>query len=180
LNQGVEGACVGHGWGNDLACYPVPVPGVNNAFARDRIYKPAQYIDEWPGEDYDGTSVLAGAKVVKNQLGLINGYSWCFSLNDVLLALGYRGPVVLGVNWYENMFDTDSNGFIHVSGDAAGGHCILARGVNIKNKTVLLRNSWGPDWGINGGDCLMAWSDLERLLSEDGEGCVPTGRKLTT
>jgi hypothetical protein len=63
LDQGKEGACVGFAWSHELAAYPVRVE-VDDEFARSKIYAEAQKIDEWPGEAYHGTSVLAGAKVV--------------------------------------------------------------------------------------------------------------------
>lgn len=167
LDQGTEGACVGFGWAHELAATPIRVKGATeNEFART-IYKEAQKVDQWPGEDYDGTSVLAGAKVVKS-MGKISEYRWCFSLEDVLLALSYEGPVVLGLNWYEGMFDTDSKGYIYPTGRLLGGHCIMARGVSVHYERVALRNSWGPDWGKYGG-CYLKFEDLERLLHEQGE-----------
>src|SRR5215218_8851516 len=85
LDQGSEGACVGHGFTAEAVARPVvvdfrehltPAWASNTrmyqiqgrdaqtcaqAFAFD-IYHQAQRVDEWRGEDYDGTSVAAGAK----------------------------------------------------------------------------------------------------------------------
>src|SRR5688572_15007850 len=64
LDQGSEGACVGFAWAHELNARPVVVPDIDAADARS-IYTDARKMDEWPGEDYEGTSVLAGAKVVQ-------------------------------------------------------------------------------------------------------------------
>lgn len=175
LDQGSEGACVGFGWAAEAGASPVRVKNITDDFARG-IYQEAKRIDEWEGEDYEGTSVLAGAKVMKSR-GFITEYRWCFSLNDVLLALSYEGPVVLGLNWYEGMFDTNAKNFITPTGNWVGGHCIMARGISVKYERILLRNSWGKDWGSRGG-AYLSFSDLDRLLHESGEACVPVGRKL--
>lgn len=176
LDQGTEGACVGFAFTGELAATPVRVP-VSDGLARD-VYHAAQQVDEWSGEDYEGTSVLAGAKVLKSH-GYIEEYRWAFSLTEALAAISWEGPVVLGLNWYEGMTETDHKGFIHPSGRLLGGHAILARGVSTSRRYVRLRNSWGHDWGVN-GDALITWDDLERLLAEDGECCVPVGRKKTS
>src|SRR4051812_7874153 len=63
LNQGNEGACVGFAWAQELAA--APAEAKVNAKLALRIYEDARKVDEWPGERYSGTSVLAGAKVVK-------------------------------------------------------------------------------------------------------------------
>lgn len=169
LDQGKEGACVGFGWTNELGATPIRYK-IDQALAQ-RIYQRARQLDDWEGEDYDGTSVLAGAKAA-TEYGFLKEYRWAFGLHDVLIALSYKGPVVLGVNWYEGMFDTDANGFIRVAGDLSGGHCILAYAIDTNEKTVTLRNSWGREWGTE-GSCKLTWADLERLLAEQGEACLP-------
>lgn len=172
LDQGADSACVGFGWAHELAAKPVAVP-VSDSIARD-IYHEAQKIDEWPGEDYEGTSVLAGAKVVQT-IGHMPEYRWAFSLDDVIATLGYHGPIVLGFQWYEGMMDTDSSGFIHPTGNIVGGHCVLARGVAVTRKYIRIRNSWGKSWGEN-GDAKITYSDFAKLLSNYGEACVPVTR----
>lgn len=173
LDQGNIGACVGFSWGHELIAEPEIVPDVHEDYAF-MLYHDAQRLDEWEGEDYEGTSVLAGAKAVV-QAGWIQEYRWAFSLDDVLETLTYLGPVILGLNWYEGMLDTNPDGYIFPTGDIVGGHAILARGVQPQTHTVLLHNSWGKGWG-QGGTCLIDWTDLDRLLHEQGEACVPVVR----
>lgn len=176
-DQGQEGACVGHGWTSELTAKPKPVKLVEDPSAyAHALYKEAQTIDAYPGEDYSGTDVIAGAKVCQSR-GFIKEYRWAFDFDDLVLALGYKGPAVLGIPWYNSMYNAPG-GVVTVSGNVVGGHCILARGVNVKKETVLLRNSWGSDWG-NGGDAVISYADLRRLLTEGGEACVPVVRSLT-
>jgi hypothetical protein len=182
LDQGSEGSCVGHAWAHELLARPAVASGVDHPYAR-RIYHEAQRIDPWPGgayegaePRYEGTSILAGAKVVAG-LGAMTEYRWAFSIDELALAVGYKGPAVLGIPWYESMFHPDEAGQIRVAGDAVGGHAILCRGVSVRLRLFRLRNSWGA-WGLNGsGDCLISFDDLGRLLHEGGEACVPAGRK---
>lgn len=173
LDQGSEGACVGFAWSHELAARPLEV-AVTDTTALD-LYHQAQLLDVY--EDTPpagGTSVLAGAKVVADE-GHMPEYRWAFGLDDVLDTLSAHGPVVLGTNWYEGMFDPDEDGFVYPTGAVAGGHAILIRGVAWKRGHVRLRNSWGRDWGLE-GDCRIRFEDLNRLLHEDGEACVPVVR----
>lgn len=174
LDQGQEGACVGFGFAHELAARPSRrLVHQAGAFA---IYRKAQTLDPWPGEDYEGTSVLAGIKAVQQMYPkFIQSYRWAFGLDDVILTLGYLGPVVLGINWYYSMYSPDSNGIIKVEGQLAGGHCILAKGVDIKKKLITLHNSWGSDYG-KGGSCYISYDNLNRLLKEGGEALVPVKR----
>lgn len=195
-DQGYEGACVGFAWSHELSARPKIIPTYTEG--AQAIYHRAQDLDEWEGNDYDGTSVLAGIKAVqemKNSYGkpLIKEYRWAFGVQDTLRVIGYQGPVVLGVNWYEEMFYPDSTGLISASGEVAGGHAILANGVKIvkvdplaartwdnvdKDKSLVrLHNSWGISYG-NGGDVFVSVADLEFLLDEQGEACIPTIRSV--
>jgi len=173
LDQGQEGACVGFGWAHELAARPVEVPVT--ATTAQLLYSSAKQMDEWDGESYEGTSVLAGAKATK-ALGHITEYRWAFTLEEVLRALSWDGPIVIGVNWYEGMEEPDARGFIKPTGETVGGHCTLLNGINILTNTVRLHNSWGPSWGKN-GEAFLTFEDLGKLLDNDGEACLPIGRK---
>lgn len=179
LDQGREGACVGFAWAAERAAKPVARPTSNaDALA---VYKHAQTLDPWPGEGYSGTSVLAGAQAAKAR-GWLSEYRWAFSPDDALRAIRL-GPVVLGIPWYDSMYDPTPRpvrtgrvaATITVAGSVVGGHAILARGVNVKRREVILRNSWGQDWG-DGGDAALSFDDLGRLLADGGECCVPITR----
>lgn len=198
-DQGREGACVGFAWSHELSARPKIVRR-GPEFALE-IYRRAQQIDEWPGESYSGTSVLAGVKAVmerENSLGnaYIKEYRWAFGLEDVLRVIGYRGPVVLGINWYYNMYTPNEKNFISASGEKVGGHAIMAKGVKIVEKVpdglygtpdfnnvdldksfVRLHNSWGTGYGL-GGDAFLTLRDLDKLLKENGEACIPTLRSF--
>lgn len=182
LNQGAEGACAAAAAAGELAAEPIMVPGITMEFAREQLYWPAQKIDgfeggEYPGADPQagGTSVLAVAKVVRS-LGYITGYRWALSLEDVLYALSYMGPVILGTNWYPGMEKVGPGGFVRVTGRQTSGHCVLLIGHHTKEKSVTFVNSWSEDWGNNGLGKLR-YADLARLLSENGEACIYEGRK---
>lgn len=149
------------------------------------IYREAQTIDEWPGEAYEGTSVLAGAKVAKRR-GYITEYRWCLDMNDLIIALGYHGPVVIGVDWYTGMFDTDKDGYIRPTGRIEGGHCVMLNQVRLKkNKDGSIDymssylggvNSWGESWGVK-GRFKIPLVDVAKLFP-GGDFAVPMGRKV--
>lgn len=127
LNQR-GGTCVGHGWAHALACAPYR-HRISPELPYD-IYNRAQRLDEWEGEDYEGTSVRAGAKACL-EMGLIQGeYRWAFSEEVAWRYLMTVGPLVIGVTWLTGMLDIDKKGFINLTGGEEGGHCVCLRGGN--------------------------------------------------
>lgn len=187
LDQGREGACVGFGWTAEAIATPVAVdlsrlaadPETDpNKFAHN-LYELAKTLDDTPGEDYEGTSVLAGAKAMQ-QRGLVKQYRWCFNFDDVIDSIISKGPVVLGIYWYDGMYEAP-NGVLSVTGKEVGGHCIAAVGFKLAKDSatgedsIVLQNSWGSDWGNNGLAEIRA-SELADLLKDDGEACVPVKR----
>lgn len=175
LDQGREGRCVIFGWGAELAATPYRYQ-VNDQWCNQK-WPLVQAEDRKMGNHWnDGASVLAGAKVMKNE-GALRYYAWGFGINDVLQTLMRKGPVILGINWYESMYHTSDKGLVTVSGRLVGGHCIMANGYMPKHsefgEVVIWTNSWGSDYGINGRGYIPVES-LDRLLREDGEACIPT------
>jgi len=170
LDQGPDGQCVGFGISGELAAEPEVVPNIDYNFARG-IYLDAKLIDEWPGEDYEGTSVLAGAKVAQNR-GFYTSYLWADNELDMARTVSNYGPVVIGVDWYENMMDTDSKGFLHPTGEVVGGHCVVVIGINVENGYYIIRNSWGQGWGDN-GEAKISRADMIKLIAANGDVCKP-------
>lgn len=165
LNQGDTPSCVGHAWSHWALNAPI-IQSIDPM----GVYRLAQCVDEWPGEEYDGTSVRAGAKVME-LLGFISEYRWAWTLPPMIDALLTQGPVVLGINWYAGMDEPDRDGFLHPTGELVGGHAILATGIDVERKKIRLKNSWGQEWGEN-GRAWLSFDDARRLISEDGEVCL--------
>ena len=182
FNQGREGACVAFSLGHELAARPSEVRGLDYNFLIRKVYWEAQRNDPWIGgaypnasPRYDGTSILAGVKQIK-ELGYIEEYRWAFNIDDVLYGIGHNGPAVFGLYWYEGMLQPDDNGFIKPTGRILGGHAILGMAINVKEGYVTLRNSWGKSWGED-GNCYITFEDLETLLKQRGECCFLMKRK---
>lgn len=191
LDQQTDGSCVGHAFAHDLAAKPGVVRGVDHPFARD-LYFDIQRRDEWEGGAYEGadpfyegTSVLAGARLLKER-GWFGEYRWALNLRDLVGAVGYRGPVVMGCDWYEGMLTPDSSGFVRPTGRPVGGHCVLIYAVHVVKSTgygrpdplhswFQVRNSWGPEWGRL-GDCRVSLADMA-VLWPGADFCVPLGRR---
>lgn len=196
-DQGSEGACVGHGVVNEAMASPVRVPfprstfiAVDGQFMREadyvaqQVYRRAQQIDEWEGEQYDGTSVLAGMKVGRER-GWWRSFGWAFNLSELRAGLE-SGPVIVGVEWREAMYEAP-DGVVTVDGPVAGGHCLVITGYTRHHRIIggpayRWRNSWGGatspggGYGLN-GSAYIAAADLDRVLFQaGGEAAVPVER----
>lgn len=193
LDQGSEGACVLFAWGHEAAARPVILPYTDaQAF---RFYEETLPRDGFP-MPHEGTSVLAGAQTMQLHKYL-DEYRWGFGLRDVVLAIGYKGPGVFGLDWYNGMFKPDAQGFLRLTDGIAGGHAILGNRVVLRWKPETLtaekksdewwdyldldesfigvHNSWGKDWG-QFGNAKISFTDLDKLLNDGGEFCIPVRR----
>jgi hypothetical protein len=181
-NQGADPYCVAFSWAHFLADGPRPAsifsfrrPGVDTRV----LYCEAQKNDPWPGDCatplYDGSTVRAGAKVLKDW-GLISEYRWANGANEVAQAVLTQGPVVVGTMWYEDMFNADRTGLITATGRAVGGHAYVLNGVDLDTGLFRIKNSWGPTWGLRGRGYISI-SHMDRLLNNFGEACVAMQKK---
>ena len=175
-NQGNTPQCVGYAWAHWIEDGPVGHDGLPPIVHPTLIYREAQKIDEWVGENYDGTSVRGGAKYLKTT-NKISSYLWTYDINVLINTLLTNGPVVVGTNWYTSMFTPDRNGLIRVLGRKAGGHAYIINGVDTKTKLFRIKNSWGKNWGKS-GHAYISFTDMARLIKENGEVCLAIENKF--
>lgn len=161
--------CVGFAWMHWLTNAPI-VSYINP----DGIYRLAKQNDEWDGVDYHGTSIRAGAKILK-YLGLVEKYEWCWDLDRLVGAVLERGPVVLGTNWMAGMDKPDDKGVIRATGRVLGGHAYLITGVSCDREMFRIKNSWGRKWALN-GRAWIPFADMETLIKAEGEVCLAVER----
>lgn len=192
LDQGDTPECVAYAWTHFLADPPTShrvsdldvlasnplVGGVTpekGPFTQ-RLYDEAQQADEFADTPpAGGTSVRAGAKVLQGW-SLIQNYHWAQSIDDVVDAVLHLGPVIVGTNWLENMFEPEWDGHryvLDVTGPSAGGHAYKIDGVNKATSWARMKNSWGRNWA-NQGHAYLHLADLERLINDDGEAAIAT------
>jgi hypothetical protein len=171
-NQRNTPQCVGYGWSHWLEDGPTTHGGQPPIVKPQVIYTEAQKIDAFPGENYDGTTVRAGAKYLQS-IGWISEYRWAYDLETTINTILNLGPVVVGTWWFDDMYEPDKKGFLHVSGIASGGHCYVFNGVNIKQQKIRMKNSWGREWGLD-GNAFLTFKDAEKLIRMDGEVCLAT------
>lgn len=171
-DQGQTPQCVGYSTHKFLTAGPVR--NVKGIPTPTEIYAAAQTRDEWPGEDYEGTSVRGAFKYL-SEVGYIGEYNWAFDLETCVNWLLTVGPMVVGTIWLADMFDPDAKGFLRVSGDNVGGHAWPLIGCNRDRKcpdgskgAFRMMNSWGAEWGQK-GQAWVSFVDFEKLLREDGE-----------
>ncbi|PKK37417.1 peptidase C1 [Siphonobacter sp. SORGH_AS_0500] len=180
LNQGQEGACTGFGLAtvaNYLLCRRQVSPD-RNAVSPRMLYEMAKRYDEWPGEDYSGSSAR-GAMKGWHKHGVCDENCWPCTTNtpderltnertsDALkrpLGAYYRvnhrdlvamhsAMAEVGILYatclvHEGWQQVGSDGQIHYSDHRLGGHAFAI--VAYDKKGFWIQNSWGTDWGRQG------------------------------
>jgi hypothetical protein len=177
-DQGMDPHCVAFSWAHWLADGPKPAslfqrrrPGVSTS----ELYCEAQKHDPWPGDCktplYDGTSVRAGAKVLKDW-GHIEEYRWAANAQEVAQVVLTQGPVVMGTLWYEGMSSPSrTHALVTPTGKAQGGHAYLLNGVDLDSGYFRIKNSWGRNWGDR-GHAFISIDNMDKLIKNFGEACV--------
>lgn len=198
--QGNTGTCTEHGIVHLVKASPIATRSEKRLWPQFSAYREYILYDEWKGNDHEatqpdgalqfGSSVRAACKWLVDH-GYAGGYAWAFRREPASLWVRTRGPVVMGTNWYDSMFNLTTEGFAKISGSMAGGHCYLWIGSDERRGVDLFANSW-DHWGIDRrawhakagtvtlgnstarGFFMLAAEDTERLILEDGEVATVT------
>jgi C1A family cysteine protease len=186
-DQGPLGSTVGYSIGYtieiSLKLKQITAPDISSR----GIYETAKDYDEWPGTDYEGTSVLGALKATR-ELGFfsesdwpsnqakrpptikpimkIKGYSKLAATTDVLTRLKAGQPVAASIQ-IPSEFDNPKNGVVKLSATSKpiGGHSICIVGYNEETKLFKFANSWSEKWGDKGygyiseNDLKAIWTD---------------------
>lgn len=137
---------------------------------RQQLYLECQHHDPWAGTNYDGTSTDAVFKVLRLR-GAISGWRWLFGEKELREWVTWYGPAGVGTIWTWDMFTPDRKGFIHPTGNTAGGHAYRVVQFSAAQDAYRIVNSWGKRWGQNG----RAWIsrvDMAALLAAQGEAAT--------
>jgi hypothetical protein len=174
LDQGDLGSCTGNAAAHAANSLPLHTTGGKILLESDAVslYKRATELDNVEGTyppDDTGSSGLAVAKAGVEK-GIWTRYEWAFGFDHALSSL-MEGPLLIGTNWYYDMFYPNVNGFVTPTGENVGGHEYLLTGVSVVGKYVTCTNSWSNLWGLN-GRFRIRFADFQRLLSEDGDAIL--------
>jgi hypothetical protein len=177
LNQGSTPQCVGYSCRHKLMAAPIMVKP-ELGLSEHEIYLEAQKRDEWPGENYDGSSVRGGFKFL-TEAGYIKSYVFAATAAEArkFIRDGW-GTVVLGTNWYAQMFYPMAGGVLPVPPRTAtpvGGHAYHMFWTDATHD--FFQNSWGgaDEWegsvtlNRQPGCFKMPHALTDRLMREDGE-----------
>lgn len=160
LDQGSTPHCGGFGgaqWGNTE---PV-TDHYDNADAH-ALYYESVAIGGVPRTE-NGVETRWVAKALQARARLVS-YAFALTTAEVRQWVQDKGPVMVGSDWTDDMFDPDAQGFIVPSGPVAGGHFWVIVGDLVAESAFLCLNSWGASWGLD-GRFKIRHSDFAKLLS---------------
>ncbi|MFT5391009.1 MAG: pimeloyl-ACP methyl ester carboxylesterase [Gammaproteobacteria bacterium] len=191
LNQGIEGACTGFG----LAAV---INGLHQSRGTDvnvsarMLYEMAKRYDEWPGEEYAGSSCRGAIKgwyhmgvCAQNLWPYVEGRPGDLTLErakdarantvgayyrvrknivDMHAALMEARVIYVSADVHAGWTARNvRNGTITPNARAIGGHAFAIVGYD--NEGFFVQNSWGPKWG-NGGVAKWLYEDWQDNMSD--------------
>ncbi len=168
-NQGQTSECAAYAGIHWLEAAPVLQGPKHPCYKPHTLYLAAQQIDGIPGR-HDGTTIRAVMKCLK-RLGYVSAYHWATTLTQMVQTVLQLGPMVIGTDWYEDMYEPTKTGLLNLTGDYVGGHATLVVAVDVTRQLFKIKNQWGRDWGID-GHAYLRFNDMERLLRQDGEAAI--------
>jgi C1A family cysteine protease len=84
---------------------------------------------------------------------------------DSVKAALQKGPLVTTLTVYTDFLLYKSGVYKQTTGKAEGGHAISIIGYDDTKQAYIIRNSWGPDWGMD-GFAYVSYDDISGVGSE--------------
>ena len=183
-NQSNTPHCEGYtglDWGNSL-----PINDNWPNAEGHRIYYLCQPGDvNVPVAQQQGSTSRALCKVLVNQLHRASAYAFTTSTDTMRDYLLLHGPLGIGIPWDNDMFNPDSENYVHTGGGEAGGHALIVAGYVAKGDTVpasmwgstdfdapentfVVPNHWDVTWADK-GVCYMTVPTIQELLDRNGD-----------
>jgi len=169
------GSCTTNATGGILSTAPW-VGHLTQDEVDNQIYPLATRLDPFPGTfppDDTGSNGQSAWKAA-TQLGFTNVPLTAISSIDELISAMQVVSCMVGVDWYDKMFEPTQTGELVIGGKIAGGHQLHAIQVNLELKRIWFRNSWGSTYGLSRGDevggyVYMSFGTLQKLVNAGGE-----------
>jgi len=190
-DQGREGISTGFSAAYALTAENKRVTGRIDLFSVRSIFVEAQRRDEWPGESYEGSSILGAMKALK-EVGAYLEEDWPIERKsdplpgmkpanrittyskianertDLLIeALQNRKTVVIAFHITDDIANVTEDGKITFSPESSpiGVHAVCLVGYDSNTDEFKFANSWGTGWGSSGFGYIRR-SDLQNRLSD--------------
>jgi predicted esterase len=174
LDQKSEGACTGFAVAATINRL-YQVSGCDTRVSARMLYEMARRHDEWPGEEYDGSSLRGAIQGWKN-MGVCTEENWPYLVSkpgdltidrakdarnttigayyriqprlvDYHAALNESGIIAVSAKVHSG-WRAPVNGMIERSKRSIGGHAFAVVGYN--KDGFIVQNSWGKGWGTGG------------------------------
>jgi len=157
-----------HCGGFSMAHYGIVMPTFSDYTNEDghAFYKLCELYDGTTGMDM-GTSIRTIANVGRN-IRMWANYAFATDTETIYDWVLNFGPLIMGTEWYNDMFLPDENHVIHCTGAVAGGHAWVLIGANRNTGFIDGLTSWGPTFGDN-GRFKISMTEFNYLFAQQGE-----------
>ena len=97
-----------------------------------------------------------------------------YGIDRIKNEIYQRGPVASSMIVWSDLTNYRSGVYKQTSGTKQGGHAILLIGWGVEDTTnyLIVQNSWGPDWGLN-GVFKIDQNDANSAIGTIGYYCIP-------
>jgi C1A family cysteine protease len=186
-DQGNEGSCTGHAVVAAAELLYWRSMGRPPDLSERWAYEKAREHDEWPGTDYEGSSIRGAVKgwlkeglcpeaewaYVPGKPGMpsprarnsaaeypLLRYERCLGNDNLRHAIHHRGVVIVGASIHRGWLEAAGREDIPFSpgGEPVGGHAFVLVGYDDGRGIFWVKNSWGTGWGA-GGFAAMSYQD---------------------